>query len=1303
MRSPPSRFPFLLAAAVVLIAVMTAAGGSLIGAAPHASTTAAGASPSGAESVAALVSAPRAAVDYLSGAPSTVVRTGTYEGSASVFVTFSLTNQTELNALLANLVNPQSAQYHHYLTAGQFDARFSPAATPYQDAQAYFGSFPGIHVISYADRIGMLVEGPAASVDTAFGVSLGSYFSAGRGTYYAPTGVATLPAPIASAVVQLEGLSSYLDAQTTLAGSAHLANVAPSLGGSDGYPAPQDCSGAQCLYGSDLQVAYDEQALLNVTFPTGEQVATILWAGCTESTSGTCPVANLTGGYDPNDVYSYYNATLPAGEPHSNVIGVPFDGAPSPGVSATFDVSGAVFENTLDLDMVGSLAPGSTVYNVYGVSSLDSETDAALGYVLNNLPQVNVITNSWGAQDHTDGAWNSYLQSAAARGITVLASSGDAGDSPFSSRWDGSATEFPSSVGFDDYGVIGVGGTTLTVNDDAFSPDYLHTVSQIVWYDPVYNFGTDQVGSSGGVSPEYTEPSWQLSSEAASVIAAKGVGEQRGVPDLAATGNNTIIFLSSNGGSPQVYTVWGTSVASPVTAGMFAEIDAVLERYAQPAVGFVDPTLYTWGDQMVAPLVNTSTTGYVLTGNWHSSLPALPFDDITVGGNFDDNALPGYDLVTGWGSLDAYNFTDYILSYNYSGESFSLNGVGSVLSLSGLNVTSLGVPYNASVQQNFFLANSLGAPLYWVQNVIYIAGSPSAGWAVNYTGWVVFPFYGLYPSDTVYEYNFPLVGANVTTPISWTIASWLINNGPNAMMNFRVDNQNLQLPVPGAAFIIGGYNYQYYWQGNEYTNGPFPNNFAPGGLAPQFGLVGGPSAGQGDFMNGTAGTLSNGVEMSGQGQFVAAPFGSPFSGSVDQTGEIANNLAWSGSGASWTVTQQPGASDQGVVTYTVLNAGNPANHSAPEYDVNFTESGLVPSSAWSVTFDGQTQSCTVGLAGGACSLDSMTFMAPNGVDYAFAVNATGYSANPATGSLTVNGANVDQDISFQVAATYTVEFTQSGLAPGTLWNVTLGGVPQSTRSPSMDFSEPNGPYSFTANASGYSANPSSGMLTVNGADVHQSIDFTAAMTYSIRFSESGLSGGITWSITLTGYGTHSNQSGGAIVFEGLTNGNYPFSVGQVSGYNASPSSGSVSVTNQNATQSISFSGGGGGGGGGFSLPPFTLFGLSGLFLYEVIIGIVVVCVAVAVTSAVLARRRPPAAAAIPAGAEGAVPPGPGPAAGSVPPPGVAPAPSLPAAGPTGTSPVPEINPPPPTRTCPDCGAPVGATSRFCPNCGKPLG
>jgi outer membrane protein assembly factor BamB len=73
------------------------------------------------------------------------------------------------------------------------------------------------------------------------------------------------------------------------------------------------------------------------------------------------------------------------------------------------------------------------------------------------------------------------------------------------------------------------------------------------------------------------------------------------------------------------------------------------------------------------------------------------------------------------------------------------------------------------------------------------------------------------------------------------------------------------------------------------------------------------------------------------------------------------------------------------------------------YSVSFSESGLPQGAQWSVTFNGQTQSSTS---------SSITFSAVNGV-YLFSITPpSGYSASPSSGSITVNGANVGEQITF---------------------------------------------------------------------------------------------------------------------------------------------------------------------------------------------------------------------------------------------------------------------------------------------------
>ncbi|MEM4067527.1 MAG: hypothetical protein QXV17_11800, partial [Candidatus Micrarchaeaceae archaeon] len=85
---------------------------------------------------------------------------------------------------------------------------------------------------------------------------------------------------------------------------------------------------------------------------------------------------------------------------------------------------------------------------------------------------------------------------------------------------------------------------------------------------------------------------------------------------------------------------------------------------------------------------------------------------------------------------------------------------------------------------------------------------------------------------------------------------------------------------------------------------------------------------------------------------------------------------------------------------------------------------------------------------------------------------------------------------------YIVTFTESGLPSGTSWSVSMEGTTNNAVAPnSISFNAPNGTYNYTINAvSGYAASTSSGTVTVNGANISQSISFTKTTSTSLNVS-----------------------------------------------------------------------------------------------------------------------------------------------------------------------------------------------------------
>lgn len=561
----------------------------------------------------------------------------------TIIITLKYRNQELLNKYLNDLQNPSSPLYHKYLSQSEFIKLFSVNSNEYYSIANYFIQ-NGLNVVTYNDRVSISVTGSYYQFSELFNTKFG--LISVRNSYIAPVSQVHYSGPYINDISNIVGLNNEFRAK-----------IAPMFINSNG---------SQLLYGSDLQVAYQLKQLYSKGYPINSTIVTILWAG--NDSSG-----NLYAPFVPSDISTYFNDTLPNGEPKPNIYGYPIGGAPNPGPSAANDPSQANFESTLDLEMAGSTAPGANIVEVYGPSATETYLDEAFAAALNNgssfspLKNVVAISNSWGGSDTNDSTWMQYEEEAAARGITVLASSGDDGNT------NSAAPSFPATMAYNNFGTLAVGGAEMTLSGNPTENGTGTTgiLSQAVWY----NSPQSGDGSQGGVSSVFPEPSWQLSSSMAnnaitSNSSVTGVSSGRGVPDIAADGANMSIYITTSSGSG-FQTLWGTSVASPLMAGMIATID----NYMGSEEGFINPLIYKLGQAQV-------------NGSYRS---APPFYFIYNGSNGEFSSANGYNLVEGWGTINAYNFVNaqsgvvinkknYIVTFSESGLptgtswSISLNG-----------------------------------------------------------------------------------------------------------------------------------------------------------------------------------------------------------------------------------------------------------------------------------------------------------------------------------------------------------------------------------------------------------------------------------------------------------------------------------------------------------------------------------------------------------------------------------------------------------------------------------------------------
>jgi subtilase family serine protease len=306
-------------------------------------------------------------------------------------------------------------------------------------------------------------------------------------------------------------------------------------------------------------------------------------------------------GYLASDVQLYYSKTgMSSTVPIKNVLVNGFSGActaVSSPTSSTCDDG----EQVLDIVNAIGMAPGITQILFYEGSS---NTEILNQMATDNIAKV--LSSSWGWNPADAASDDPIFQEFAAQGQSYVTASGD--DGAFNS----STYFFP---GVDPY-VTEVGGTVLTTTGPGGSWSAESGWSQ----------------SGGGYVSGTPIPSWQ---QLAGVINASNQGSAtlRNSPDVAAEAdfdNPTVINGSFQTG------FGGTSFATPRWAGFLALVNQQSVANGRSTVGFINPALYSLG-------VSTS----------YSSA----FHDITSGSNPSSsgggsgfNAVPGYDLVTGWGS-----------------------------------------------------------------------------------------------------------------------------------------------------------------------------------------------------------------------------------------------------------------------------------------------------------------------------------------------------------------------------------------------------------------------------------------------------------------------------------------------------------------------------------------------------------------------------------------------------------------------------------------------------------------------------
>ncbi|MCI4324608.1 MAG: YncE family protein [Thermoplasmata archaeon] len=234
---------------------------------------------------------------------------------------------------------------------------------------------------------------------------------------------------------------------------------------------------------------------------------------------------------------------------------------------------------------------------------------------------------------------------------------------------------------------------------------------------------------------------------------------------------------------------------------------------------------------------------------------------------------------------------------------------------------------------------------------------------------------------------------------------------------------------------------------------------------------------------------------------------------------------------------------------SVAVAGAPRNvtlgWNLTEFSVSFSASHLPGGKSWGVTLNGTTN---------RSSSDASDFRIGNGT-YSYSVSGpAGFAPEPASGTVSVNDANVVMSIGFVEG--FLVEFTEMGLPNGTAWAATLNGSQNSSTLSSLTFEVTNGSFGYSvSNVPGWRAGSYVGSVDVRGGNVSVSVAWIRS-EYTVGFAESGLPKKTNWSVSIGATVSTSNASSTQL---DEPNGSFAYSVGNVPGWRANQYRGNLTV------------------------------------------------------------------------------------------------------------------------------------------------
>jgi len=582
-------------------------------------------------------------------------------------------HMAEEEQFIKELVTKGSPNFHKFLTADEWNARFAPAVEDEQKVVDWAKS-QGLTVTArHPDRLMVDVEAPAGVIEKVFGVTINNY-QVGDEVDFSNDRDPAIPASLSGILHTVLGLNSIErvrrigsgKSKTTTKGADYVPGPVYSVGEnshgdgdptrapakratakqagatmskptpSDSYPLSGGVANPDNIQSSE---GYDYNALQRLSFCCNEPGA----AGGSPPESSIALVGY--GNYNNSDVttfFGYYGLAW-------NISGWCIGGGSCPAVDseAPLDVE---YSDAMS-NSYGSYLDTAQVIEYEMTNNLYTTYYNAWNAILTNNT-AKVASTSYGWEENVGfsgsvatGTMHPLFNTMVGQGFTLLSASGDNGASV--GCGDNTAALYPAT----DPDFIAAGGTQLLLDSSGVF------VSETAWQGESWSgaCSSNHGGSSGGRSVLFSAPSWQGPIESpyyewiGSTEYIVTGNTNRLTPDISLTANPDVMGeWYYSGGSWQ--DEGGTSIVAPELAGFFAQENSYLDW-----IGNVCGA----GSSACSPVGLASPFIYY---DAIDGAPHNPFYDMTSGCNNNDNtafwglvyycAGTGYDLVTGWGSAN---------------------------------------------------------------------------------------------------------------------------------------------------------------------------------------------------------------------------------------------------------------------------------------------------------------------------------------------------------------------------------------------------------------------------------------------------------------------------------------------------------------------------------------------------------------------------------------------------------------------------------------------------------------------------